>query len=227
MTITIDPERYRLADGHNVTGLCPDCGAISRFLFREEGREFGFVVQAVPGQPNARKLFRLFRCGGCGRGALAAILTGGVQDFLLEFYPTSWPAAALPKDVPKDIESEYREAEQCAAAGAFRASSAMTRSVLEKALVANGYTTGNLKSRIDQAAKDGVITAARKMKAHEDIRVLGNEVVHDPWREVAPEEATLALHYAHRILEDLYDDRATVEATLKALRTPASVPGAV
>lgn len=227
MAITIDPERYRLGDVANVTGPCPDCGAVSRFLFREEGREFGFVIQEIRGQPNSRTVFRLLRCGGCGRGALSAVLTGGVQDFLLEFYPTTWQAAALPKDVPKDIESEYREAEQCAAAGAYRAASAMTRSVLEKTLIANGYVTGNLKSRIDQAAKDGVITVARKTKAHEDIRVLGNEVVHDPWREVTADEAARSLHYAQRVLEDMYDDRATVETTLKAIRTPPTTPGAV
>ena len=65
---------------------------------------------------------------------------------------------------------------------------------------------GSLQKKIDEAAKDGVITAARKQKVHEDIRVLGNEVVHDEWREINEAEVETALHYAQRILEDLYDD---------------------
>ena len=93
-------------------------------------------------------------------------------------------------------------------------SSALLRSTLEKALKANGYTKSSLEQKIDDAASDGVITAARKQKAHEDIRVLGNEVVHDEWRAVDEEEVEAALHYAQRILEDLYDDRDAVEGIL-------------
>lgn len=73
-----------------------------------------------------------------------------------------------------------------------------------------------MQQKIDQAADDGVITAARKQKAHDDIRVLGNEVVHDEWRVVTEEEVESALHYAQRILEDLYDDRTSVEQILIA-----------
>jgi hypothetical protein len=60
-----------------------------------------------------------------------------------------------------------------------------------------------------------VITEARRRRAHEDIRVLGNDVLHDDWREVRAEEVEAAHGYAQRILEDFYDDRPTVEATLR------------
>ncbi len=56
-----------------------------------------------------------------------------------------------------------REAERCAAVGAWRAASAMLRSALEKTLKANGYTNGNLAQKIDAAAVDGVIPAARDL----------------------------------------------------------------
>jgi len=91
----------------------------------------------------------------------------------------------------------------------------MVRSVLEKTLKANGYNKGTLYNKIDAAATDGIITASRSKKAHEDIRVLGNEVVHDDWRAVTEEEVMNSLHYSQRILEDLYDDRETVEKILK------------
>ena len=104
----------------------------------------------------------------------------------------------------------------CASVGAYRGASALLRSVLEKALTLNGYTDGNLKTRIDAAAADGVITAARQQRAHDDIRVLGNDVLHDEWREVKEDEYAQAHHYTQRILEDFYDDRAT---TVKLLTT--------
>jgi hypothetical protein len=90
----------------------------------------------------------------------------------------------------------------------------LLRSTLEKTLRANGYEKGSLADRIDQAAADGAITAARSRRAHDDIRVLGNDVLHDEWREVTQDEFDQAHHYAQRILEDFYDDRPTVQALL-------------
>lgn len=82
--------------------------------------------------------------------------------------------------------------------------------------IASHRSTMSLQNKIDQAAADGVITSARRQKAHDDIRVLGNEVVHDNWRPVDESEVQAALHYAQRVLEDLYDDRTAVEPVLKA-----------
>jgi hypothetical protein len=124
--------------------------------------------------------------------------------------------APLPDSVPQGIVAEFREAERCTSAGTYRAASALFRSVLEKTLKANGYTKGPLADKIDEAVADGVITPARAKRAHEDLRVLGNDVLHDEWREVAEDEVEAAHRYAQRILEDLYDDRPTVEATLTA-----------
>jgi uncharacterized membrane protein YebE (DUF533 family) len=135
---------------------------------------------------------------------------------LVDFYPRSIAHAALPAGVPEGVTAEYREAERCAANGEYRAATAMVRSALEKVLKANGYTTGPLAAKIDAAAADGVITASRRQRAHEDVRVLGNEVVHDEWREVGEPEVTSALHYTQRLIEDLYDDRASVDPILRA-----------
>jgi len=110
---------------------------------------------------------------------------------------------------------EFREAELCAAHEAWRASSAMLRSVLEKALKLNGYTTGSLKDKIDSAATDGILTEARRKRANQEIRVLGNDILHDAWREVTQDEYELAHHYAQGIIEDFYDNRADVEIILK------------
>jgi hypothetical protein len=69
---------------------------------------------------------------------------------------------------------------------------------------------------IDEAASDGAITTARSIRAHEEIRVLGNDVLHDEWRQISQEEFDLSHRYTQRILEDLYDDRHSVLKLLTA-----------
>jgi hypothetical protein len=146
--------------------------------------------------------------------AALALRQDGNSDGLVEFFPRSIDALNVPDQVPTDVLTEFRESELTASVGAWRAASAMLRSTLEKTLKHNGYTTGSLAAKIDQAADDGVITAARSKRAHDDIRVLGNDILHDAWRAVTQEEFDLAHKYAQRILEDLYDDRPSVVALL-------------
>jgi len=184
--------------------------------------EYGAIVRRIPEYfsriGRTRQVFVLLRCAGCGRGGLATIIDDGAQmnGDLVDFYPLQVEIAKLPSGVPDGVVREDREAEQCASVGAWRAASALLRSALEKALVANGYTKtmGNLKARIDVAADDGAITAARSRRAHDDVRSLGNDVLHDDWRPVDQDEYETAHHYVLRVLEDLYDDRETVERLL-------------
>jgi hypothetical protein len=160
----------------------------------------------------------------CKRGALATTPDNGNRDSatLESFFPIFANNVPLPDSVPADIQAEFREAESCGASGANRAASALFRSVLEKTLKANGYTKGNdpsltdLQKRIDAAAADGVITDARRRRAHDEIRSLGNDVLHDDWRQVEDQEVEEAHRYMQRILEDFYDDRETVETILRA-----------
>lgn len=172
--------------------------------------------------------YRLFRCAGCGRGGLGAIGYGGGKfpgsyRELYDFYPEARDRLQLPKNVPKGIAKEFREGERCIEVSAIRAAAGMFRSVLDKTLRANGYKLKNgttLEQQIDMAADDGVITAARKRRAHEEIRVLGNDVLHDEWQEIPIEDVEAARHYAQRVLEDFYDDR---ESVLKLLREAGRV----
>lgn len=103
----------------------------------------------------------------------------------------------------------------------------MLRSCLEKVLNRNGYTKDELEKedvkpdlyhRIELAAKDGVITAARRKRAHSNVRVLGNDILHEDWKPVEREAYEDSHHYTVRILEDFYDDRETVETLLKGKR---------
>jgi hypothetical protein len=206
---------------YGVRARCPECeGAISVFDFREASREFGYVLvngrHNYDGKPYDRIHWRILRCSGCGRAGLAKFHDGVNPAILESFHPRALISTKLPATVPEGVQKEFREAELCMSVEAWRAASALLRSSLEKTLKINGYTKGSLQQKIDEAASDGVITAARKQKAHDDIRVLGNEVVHDDWRAVTENEVESALHYAQRVLEDFYDDRPSVEQILIA-----------
>jgi hypothetical protein len=142
----------------------------------------------------------------------------------LHFYPEAKERLPLPELVPTGIKREFREAEICAENECYRAAAAMLRSVLDKTLRANGYNTRenkNLKQQINAAADDGVITKARQKRAHEEVRVLGNDVLHDDWHEIKEEDVEISRQYLQRLLEDFYDDRPSVLALLEAAgRTP-------
>jgi hypothetical protein len=215
--------------GH-VRANCPDCGAITTFEYMAQGNEYGGIVQekshSFAGTTYARTIYKLVRCASCGRGAIAEVhdSSGQYQKGVLgRLLPRTIDSLSLPSAVPDGIKREFQEAELCASVEAWRGGSALLRSTLEKTLSANGYKKGTLAERIDEAAADGAITAARSKRAHDDIRVLGNDILHDDWRAVTEDEFDQAHHYAQRILEDFYDDRPSVEALLIAkgrLRTP-------
>ena len=216
----------------NIIAHCPGCsGGKSTFEYKVDGKPLGVTITSGQ-KPYSHSgietdiQYRLMRCAGCGMGAIARIRmhdTGGKypEDIwdLLWFYPEAKMRASIPSGVPKKIVSEFREAELCIEANCNRAAAAMFRSVLDKVFRANGYKTEkehNLKLQIDAAGKDGVITEARKKKAHDDVRVLGNDVLHDDWKEVKDEDVEAAHHYTQRVLEDFYDDRDSVIKLLKS-----------
>ncbi len=219
-----------LGRNYSVSAQCPTCQAVTSFDQRSIATVDG--RHTYKGTIYGRVLYIFSQCARCGHGGLATVPDrGSLQTAVLEsFFPFSIDAAPLPQSVPADIQAEFREAERCASFKANRAASALFRSVLEKTLKANGYTRGNdptlkdLQKRIDAAAADGVITDARRKRAHDDIRSLGNDVLHDDWREVTDDEVENSHRYTQRIIEDLYDDRATVEALLTAKNKLPSPP---
>lgn len=162
------PPEY--TSSRNVRALCPDCVAIATFEYRDSGgREYGYIETHAEHQFGESSYafinYVFYRCAGCARGGMAKMHSSGDRTAggaVMEwFVPTATQRAALPPATPDGIATEFREAEACADAGAWRAASAMLRSVLEKVLKANGYDKGSLYDKIDKAAADGVITEAR------------------------------------------------------------------
>lgn len=209
----------------SIVASCPGCmGGNSTFEWKVDGKELGAIEQKIQDHhwSDCTISYRLFKCAGCGRGALGVIKFGGHYQYpgnysrLKSFYPKTYNTISLPKNIPQGIAKEFKEAEKCLGNDCFRAASGLFRSVLDKTLRENGYKTNNenLYTQIENAAKDGVITEARKKRAHDEIRVLGNDVLHDDWKEISKEDAEAARHYCQRILEDFYDDRNSVEVLL-------------
>jgi hypothetical protein len=205
----------------NVRAHCPNCEAITTFEMGTSAGEFGSIinndVHEFDGVEYTKTAYVLLRCAGCHRGGLAKIHCHGrlIDGDMEWFNPRAVGAATLPEDTPEGIVNEFREAERCAGAGAYRAASGMLRSTLEKVLDENGYVTGRLKARINRAALDGVITDAIKMRAREKPLALGNDVLHEPWREVGEKEYQEARHYVAKVIDAFYDDRKTVLEVLK------------
>src|ERR1700682_3426526 len=81
--------------GFHVVAACPTCGSTgSTFEARQGATEFGEIVRGIaeyigPNHYNAAS-YRLLRCGTCGPGALAPMLTGPrARNVLRDFYPRS------------------------------------------------------------------------------------------------------------------------------------------
>lgn len=168
----------------------------------------------------------MLKCPGCHTGAIAKVewypsFEEDMEGSLQWVYPAPVDANPLPEATPRTVAAEFEEAELCASVGAYRAATTMLRSTLEKVLRHAGYDAGTLDARINLAAQDGVIAEARKVLAHRSIRVLGNDVLHDDWREVEEVEYERSHLYTQRIIEDFYSDRDSVVRVLQSkARTP-------
>ena len=210
----------------SITAYCEGCsGAKSTFFWHDvDGKEFGSVIVQDKGRVSTGYLdYRLYTCAGCKKGALACILVRETYEFpdhvilLKSFMPSPMKSLKLPDSVPTGIKNEFREAEKCISNQCYRAASGLFRSVLDKTMRDNGYNASrtNLYNQIENAASDGVITNSRKIKAHSEIRVLGNDVLHDDWVEIHFADVEASWNYCQRILEDFYDDRDSVLEILR------------
>jgi len=206
---------------NSIRAICADCETLATFDYRDPEREFGYIsIRGIHDFDGGRweiVIYRLLRCSGCHKGAVAKIHQNGQAQVLESFYPSAIERLPLPTGISDGVVREFREAELCASIGANRGALALLRSCLEKVLKENGYTQGTLKDKINEAAQDHIITATRQKGAHDKVRDLSNDILHEPWREISDEEVESARRYTQRILEDFYDDRAVVEEHLRSL----------
>jgi len=210
----------------HITSFCPHCKKAANFTFRDFGqhgpREYGYIIDdgahRYEDADFGRIIYTFYACVVCKHPGVAK---WHANNNFLEgkrewFWPSGMEASALPDVTPADLVAEFREAERVTSVNAWRAAAALLRSTLEKCLKANGYTNRQLFENIEDAKKDGLITAARAKSAHDVVRTLGNDVLHDTWRVVTDVEVVESFMFVQRILEDFYLGRAAVETALIA-----------
>src|SRR5262245_20555542 len=108
---------YNPTEG-NVLAHCPDCDAVTSFddhghSNTKMGTSIVNKYTMYQNKSFSRILWRALRCNVCSRGAIAKILDGGNSQsaILVDFIPKAVEKAPLPKDVPRELVSEFREAE--------------------------------------------------------------------------------------------------------------------
>lgn len=107
-------------NGH-VQARCPTCsGALTSFQIGDPQRgHYGQLFRHLEG--GGVETYRLACCSGCGAGALITLLNDGRHTTLEDFYPEAEERHTLPASVPDGIVNEFREGEECAEAGCYRA----------------------------------------------------------------------------------------------------------
>lgn len=187
--------------------ICPHCDAYSTFtvVFKEGGRAM-----------DSDKL----RHGAsqCNNPACKKVI-GGIVNTAGTEVSDWWPKQVGGKefpDVPEHIASTADEAHQCLSIGAHRGAIALARAVVEATAKHHDITRGLLDKKIDEMAKQDVISDAMRDAAHE-IRFAGNEVAHADLAEepITVEDAEEVLALMDAILTRVYQEPAQVARVRK------------
>ena len=149
--------------------------------------------------------YALVVCGFCDRSALA-VFRGPDQGRILElrFLEALHPSMDVspPKYLPTSVERCYVEAVTIVGT-ASEAAGMMFRKTLEVALkTIRPEDQGNLKNRIDEAAKAGAITKDLAEWAHR-IRLDGNEAAHED-KPISSDDLEALHHFTELVLLYLF-----------------------
>jgi len=177
------------------------------------------VVYQWPDKLLPHVAFFLAICGVCNRGITAKSLQKDAErdhanlasfniDYpntqfeILEIWPTVNPSA--PDGVPPNIASFFAQGAENFRAARWDAAGAMFRKTLDVATkqVAPELAKKSLFDRIDQMAKDSILTPAMRDWSHE-IRLDGNGAVHDDEPETEP-DALAAYKFTEAFLNYAY-----------------------
>jgi hypothetical protein len=183
--------------------VCPHCNAFSTFsvVYRDGSR-----AENVP-DPMRHGASR------CNNPSCQKVVGGYVHQStgeVFEWWPKRVGGKEFP-DVPEHIASTADEAHRCLSIDAHRGAIALARAVVEATAKHHGITKGLLDKKIDEMAKQEVISNAMKDAAHE-IRFAGNEVAHADLAEepIGKEDAEEVLALMDAILTRVYQEPAQV-----------------
>lgn len=141
----------------------------------------------------------------------------GIEAEYLYWLPEE-PLGREFEEVPEHIADAASEAYACFSIRSYRAAILMARSVLEATAKDKGVEKGNLASKIDALADNGVISPQIKDEAHE-IRYLGNDMAHGDFVEpVTEEDADDMLGFLATFLNYVYQMPAAIRKRQDARR---------
>ena len=177
--------------------VCPHCN-MRRVAFYLKGEY----------QVAHNKFFALWKCGQCEYPVCTEArvsAAGGYlhQSAIIKIFPESNLFSA-PDGTPKHIEDAFIAAKFNVIEdrpSMWEAAAIMVRKSIELAVKEFGADNGNLKHRIDDLVKKGILTHAMGTWAHE-IRLIGNEGAHGT--DITQEDAKQAIYFAEMLFIYLY-----------------------
>jgi DNA-directed RNA polymerase subunit RPC12/RpoP len=182
---------------------CPHCSVDRPDLIKQ------FQLESADYQGNGRKFWRLYRCSRCGNLVLAYSQAGPDAQVSGCFPETQEVEASIPERAREYLLQALNSLH--APAGAVM----LGASAVDAMLKAKGYKDGNLYNRIEQAAKENLITADMAKWAHE-VRLDANEQRHADELVVLPgaEEARRTVDFALALGQFLFVLPARVQRGL-------------
>jgi hypothetical protein len=119
-------------------------------------------------------------------------------------------------DVPKHIADAATEAFECHSDGHYRAAILLARSVIEATAKDKNITSVNLKSKIEEMTRQGLIRPHIEAVAH-GIRGYGNDMAHGDFvAPVSAQESALVIQLMGEILDEVYQSPARLAAVQQA-----------
>jgi hypothetical protein len=154
----------------SLNGTCPHCRRDSVF------------IPVVP--PHSTKidsghyqLAAVMQCQGCLKYILGIVAIEGIAWLYREHYPMGTPDDSVDASVPASIAADFSEALRCLWVGSPKAAVAMCRRSVEASCADLKAVGKNLKEKIDDLAKRGIITDPLRQMAHR-VRLTANEKLH-------------------------------------------------
>ena len=133
---------------------------------------------------------------------------GDAVSGIVEVYPGALPKS-IGEGVPDFLREDLKEAYQCFAVGAYRATSVMARRALQSCCIDKGAKDSkNLQEQVDNLFEMHIITKDLKELAH-TVRLIGNDSAHPPKdltndESISEEDANEILELLDGFVEVLY-----------------------
>jgi hypothetical protein len=180
------------------SGICPHCGRDSVFI-----SVAGPHIEAAAQPPSARRFVSVMQCQGCRKFILGIAYQGqpGSPFGYEAHYPLGKPNDDVPKEVPVNIASDFKEALRCRWVDAYNATVEMCRRAVQASCIQlNAPPDEKLVKQIDWLAEKGIITSPLKDMAHR-VRLGGNLGAHPPEDPDDPDLIVIGAVYADAVIE--------------------------